>query len=308
MATSGITASVFERIAALDGTNYRSWAFALKMLLKAHELWEVIEDEEFGTLDEEAQKKKMETPKWKRKDQLALSNIALALKPSEQENIYNCTTAKEAWDCLKGLYEGKGAHRFLSLLKSIGAAKLEEGATMKAYIRDVRQTADQLSEMGTTLERAAVVGFVLNGLPEEYRYLVVSLEAQVQTISYEDLTARLTDEEKRVMPGVDSKGGLFDPEMVAANLARGGKPVFPGRKVAQRTCHNCGQLGHLARDCPDQQCTCCGMAGHGEGKCEVKKFQARNGGSSRKQYDASALLGIADEYDGRPAYSTIFGG
>src|SRR5579859_5150154 len=55
MATSGITASVFERIAALDGTNYRSWAFALKMLLKAHELWEVIEDEEFEMLDEEAQ-------------------------------------------------------------------------------------------------------------------------------------------------------------------------------------------------------------------------------------------------------------
>ena len=62
MATSGIMASVFERITALDDMNYRSWAFALKMLLKAYELWEVIEDEEFGTLDEETQKK-METLK-----------------------------------------------------------------------------------------------------------------------------------------------------------------------------------------------------------------------------------------------------
>jgi len=41
-----ITTSVFEWIAALDGMNYRSWVFALKMLLKVHELWEVIEDEE----------------------------------------------------------------------------------------------------------------------------------------------------------------------------------------------------------------------------------------------------------------------
>ena len=278
------------------------------MLLKIHELWEVIEDEEFETLDEEAQKKKMETPKWKRKDQLALSNIVLTLKPSEQENIYNCTTAKAAWNCLKGLYEGKGAHWFLSLLKSIGAAMLEEGAMMKTYIRDVWQTADQLSKMSTTLERAAVVGFILNELLEEYRYLVISLEAQVQTISYKDLTARLMDEEKRVMPGADSKGGLFDLDMVAANLTRGGKPVLPGRKVAQRTCHNCGQLGHLARDCPDQQCICCGMAGHREGNCDVKKFQVRNGGSSRKQYDASASLGIINEYDRHPAYSTIFSG
>jgi len=192
-ASGGITASMFERIAALDGTNYRSWAFALKMLLKAHELWEVIEDEEFDELSKEEKAKKMEAQKWKKKDQLALSNIALAIKPSEQENIYNCTTAKEAWDCLKELYEGKGTHRFLSLLKSIGTAKLEEGKAMKAYIQDVRQTVDQLSEMGTTLERAAVVGFILNGLPEGYCYLTVSLELQVQTISYQDLSARLTN-------------------------------------------------------------------------------------------------------------------
>src|SRR5271154_3096951 len=144
-ATNGsITTSVFERIAALDGTNYRSWAFALKMLLKAHELWEVIEEEEEEG-DEEGTQVRVSAKAekaWKREDQLALSNIALALKPSEQENIYSCTTAKEAWNCLKELYEGKGTHRFLSLLKSISAAKLEDGVAMKDYIRGIRQTAD----------------------------------------------------------------------------------------------------------------------------------------------------------------------
>ena len=47
------------------------------MLLKTHELWDVIEDEE---LDDEAKTKKMDTPKWRKKDQLTLSNIALTLK------------------------------------------------------------------------------------------------------------------------------------------------------------------------------------------------------------------------------------
>ena len=110
------------------------------------------------------------------------------------------------------------------------------------------------------------------------------------------------------MPGIDLKGGLFDLDMVAVNLTRGGKPVLPGKKVVQCTCHNCRQLEHLTRDCPDQQCTCCGMAGHGEGNCDVKEFQVRNGGLSRKQYDPSASLGIVNEYDGHPAYSTIFSG
>src|SRR5271154_6391703 len=99
MSTSSgsITTSVFERTAALDDTNYRSWAFSMKMLLKAHELWETVEDEEEATEGEKdtasvsgasAAKGKKPDAKWRKKDQLALSNIALAVKPSEQEHIY----------------------------------------------------------------------------------------------------------------------------------------------------------------------------------------------------------------------------
>jgi hypothetical protein len=80
--------------------------------------------------------------KWRRKDQLALSNIALALKPSEQERIYNCITAEDAWNSLKEMYEGKGTHRFSLLLKLLSTAKLKDDVKMKDYIRGVCQTAD----------------------------------------------------------------------------------------------------------------------------------------------------------------------
>ena len=246
------------------------------MLLKAHELWEVIEDEEDG--EEGKAKKLTDGPKGKKKDQLALSSIALALKPSEQEHIYSCVTAKAAWNCLKELYEGKGTHRFLWLLKSIAGAKLQEGVMMKEYIRGVRQTADQLAELGVKLEKAAVVGFILNGLPEGYHYLVVNLESQIEKISYEDLSARLMDEEKRMM-GRDRKLEVVDPDTVEAHLASGQKRIFPVRGQ-DRICHECGQLGHIARDCPerlkDVMCRCCGQMGHMERTCAVKKFQAKN--------------------------------
>lgn len=69
----------------------------MKMLLKARELWDVIEDE---TTNVEARASTSEgTPEggtrpqrnamWHKKDQLALSSIALSLKPAEQEQIYN---------------------------------------------------------------------------------------------------------------------------------------------------------------------------------------------------------------------------
>ena len=252
MSTSNgnITSSVFERISALDSTNYWSWAFSMKMLLKAHELWEIIEDDD----DEEETstgKVKRSDAKWRKKDQLALSSIALAVKPSEQQHLYNCGTAKDAWNCLKELYEGKGTHRFLSLLKSMSTAKLEDSVKMKDYIRNVRQTSDQLSELNVKLDKVAVVGFILNGLPEHYRYLVVNLESQVKTISYEDLSARLMDEEKRIMEkckmesqgsadlGLRNENQPVDPEMVAANLIKPKGPI----------CNKCKERGHIARYC-----------------------------------------------------------
>jgi len=79
----------------LDESNY-SLSFSMNLLLKARELWDVIEDEPSNV---RARKSTSEgTPEgpqpqrdavWHKKDQLALSSIVLPLKPAEQEQIYN---------------------------------------------------------------------------------------------------------------------------------------------------------------------------------------------------------------------------
>jgi hypothetical protein len=135
----------YEKITQLDGTNYRSWGFSMKMLLIGNELWEVIEEDEdeginiivLGTDkipeetgssssgsgsgsdngDDAVRAKAKATKEWKRKDKLALSYIGLTLQPHEQEHIYSCQTAKAAWIYLKEIYQGKGIHWFLALLK-----------------------------------------------------------------------------------------------------------------------------------------------------------------------------------------------
>ena len=294
--SASLTTSVFERISALDGTNYRSWAFSMRMLLKAHELWEVVGEDEDATETTEptaetsggGKREKRKDAKWYKKDQLALSNIALSIKPSEQEHIYNCSTAKEAWDCLKELYEGKGTHRFLSLLKSISTAKLLPGKTMKDYIREVRQIADQLTEMSVKFEKPAVVGFILNGLPETYRYLVVNLESQVQTIGYEDLSAHLIDEEKRT---IDIGGtALVNEDSVQGHLA--------GIKTHPKVCSQCKERGHFTRNCPKlsmSKCQWCGMRGHVENDCRIKEYQAEKCGTPKVSSLCAALFGGDDD-------------
>ena len=186
----------------MGATNYRSWSFSMKMLLKATELWDVIEDISTIKPRESITEGTPEGPQtqrdavWHKKDQLALSSIVLSLKSAEQEQVYDCQTAKEAWTHLQEVYKGKGMHRLLSLLKQLSTAQLEKYATsppgsntIKDYIRSMIQTADEVAAIGYKLDRPVVIAFILNGLPEAYRYLVVNLESQVDTISFSRFTS-----------------------------------------------------------------------------------------------------------------------
>lgn len=269
--SSELATSFFERIPAFDGTNYRSWSFSMKMLLKARELWEVIE-EPVAEGSSESPSGEKRGAKWHKKDQLALSNIVLALKPAEQEQVHDCKTAKEAWDRLQEVYQAKGMHRLLSLLKDLSTAQFEKymvgppGSGIKDYIRMMIQTADEITAIGYKLDRPVVVAFILNGLPEVYRYLVVNLESQIETISFQDLQARLLDEDKRIRERYDYENRPIDGG-IHGYIAKGCK-----RHVDQ--CEFCGKKGHTAERCyARRSCTSCGRKGHFEDNCWRKQQQ-----------------------------------
>jgi hypothetical protein len=275
---SDLALSVFERIPAFDGSNYRSWSFSMKMLLKARELWDVIEDE---TTNVETRESTSEgTPEggtqpqrnavWHKKDQLALSSIVLSLKPAEQEQVYDCQTAKEAWTHLQEVYKGKGMHRLLSLLKQLSTAQLEKYATsppgsntIKDYICSMIQTADEIAAIGYKLDRPVVIAFILNGLPETFRYLVVNLESQVDTISFQDLQARLLDEDKRIQEKdeVENKSTALNARY---------------KKPSEYYCDHCDKKGHTVERCFKKpgniRCGFCGRVGHNDNVCRARIY------------------------------------
>lgn len=262
--------SVFERIETLNGTNYRSWSFSLKMLLIARDLWEVIDPESVRPGDD----KKTAQASWDKKDRSVFATIALSMKPSEQEHIHGCKTAKEAWEHLEEVYQGKGMHRLLSLMKELAHASLPLGRdkAMKEYIRGVMQTADEIAEIGKDykLKDPIVMAFILNGLPHQYRYLVVNLESQLESISLQDLSSRLVDEECKI-------GTITLPSQTQESVYQGALARREGSSSLK--CNNCGRNGHLEEKCYDkgkERCGYCGNWNHTEDDCRTKDFQRRN--------------------------------
>src|SRR5271170_3875770 len=229
------------KIEPLQGSsNYRTWKFSIRMVLQARDLWEVVSGEEVKPGEETA------ALAWEKKERKALAIIALALSAAEKEHIIECTAPKAAWDILEKLYEGKGRNRKFMLLQelfrmSMGSEKMD------SYLRGVRERMSELSTIGLKLEEDVKLAIILNGLPERYRYLVVSLEKQ-EKIDFDDLTARLLEEEKKVDP-VEG---------------RGVKMALKFRKM-EGDCHYCGQQGHWKRDCP------------------VRKYREEKGQEDRKE-------------------------
>jgi len=232
------------KVDPLQGSaNYRTWKFSMRMVLQAKDLWEVVSGEE----DKPESGKAAEN--WEKKARKALASIALALSASEKEHIIDCITPKAAWDVLEKLYEGKGRNRKFMLLQELFRMSME-GEKMDSYLRAVREKMSELSTIGLRLEDDIKLAIILNGLPERYRYLVVSLEKQ-EKIDFDELAARLLEEEKKVDPGGNTG--------ITALLAK-------NRKADMRDCHYCGQEGHWKRDCP------------------VRKYRAKKGSEEHPKY------------------------
>ena len=117
-----------------------------------------------------------------------------------------------------------------------------EGESMDSYLRAVREKMSELSTVGLKLEDDIKLAIILNGLPERYRYLVVSLEKQ-EKIDFDELTARLLEEEMKVNPGAK-----MTALMSKKNLYSDG-----GFVEREYRCYGCGEVGHLKRDCPKRE-------------------------------------------------------
>ena len=221
------------KVEPLKGSaNYRTWKFSMRMVLQARDLWEVVSGEEVKPGGAEAA---AAAQAWEKKARKALATIALALSAAEKEHIIECTAPKAAWDILEKLYEGKGRNRKFMLLQELFRMSMSDlGEKMDVCLRAVKEKVSELAVVGLKLENDVKLSIILNGLPDRYRYLVVSLEKE-EKIDFDELTARLLEEEAKV-----------DPRAAAGTMAMAARKVY---KDPEDECHYCGQKGHWKKDC-----------------------------------------------------------
>ena len=169
MADTQLTGINFEK---LGNENYHSWKFSMKMYLVGKDLWEIVDGSETQPSEEDVEGRR----KFRKRANLALAAIGLAVQPNLQIYVRNCKTPTEAWDSLQGRFEKKTLAKKIFHRRELYHTRMHSGEDMTAHIDPIKTIAELLEAMDDPVSEKDLVMILMSSWPPEYHNLITRLE------------------------------------------------------------------------------------------------------------------------------------
>lgn len=224
-----MTASLLSSIEKLKGReNFTDWQFSMQTYLELEDLWDSVENGYKVENPVDATKKSANTK--------ARAKLILMLDPVNYVHVHNCTTAKDVWDKLISTFQDSGLTRKVSLLRTLITTKLSECDSVSDYVSKILSTVHKLNSIKFTLTDEWVGTFLLAGLPDDYRPMIMGLESSGVAITGDSIKTKLLQDVKMA---VHSDVKLSDD----------GSALY-AKKTWKPKCFSCNEYGHLSKSCP----------------------------------------------------------
>ena len=262
----------------LTSTNYTVWAMRMKIALKVHKVWEVIDP---GNKSEE-------------KNNLAIALLFQSIPEALTLQVGDLDTAKSVWDAIKARHIGAERvreARLQTLMAEFERIKMKDGDTIDMFVGRLSEITSKSASLGEVIEEPKLVKKFLKSLPrKKYIHMVASLEQvlDLNETSFEDIVGRMKAYEERVAEDEEDDIAVDQEKLMYANMdysqdgnsgnygrgrGRGGRGSWrgrgrgrsgsfqqqrdaykqgKGRDLSHITCFQCDKQGHYATECPDK--------------------------------------------------------
>ncbi|KAG7583121.1 GAG-pre-integrase domain [Arabidopsis suecica] len=243
----------------LTSTNYTVWAMKMRIALRVHKVWEVIET---NVVNDD-------------KNVIAMALLFQSIPEALVLQIGELDNAKKVWEAIKAKHVGaervKEA-RLQTLMAEFDRLKMKDSETIDGFSEKISEIASKAASLGETIESTKLVKKFLKSLPrKKYIHIVASLEQvlDLKNTSFEDIVGRLKTYEDRIDDVDDTQDDQTKLMYTNAetsynsdyrNRGRGGRGTYRGRgrgrnggrDLSQITCFRCDKNGHFASQCPDR--------------------------------------------------------
>src|SRR5579871_5656546 len=179
--------------------------------------------------------------------------IITSLQMSQVEHIRKLESPQEIWEKLKEVHEPQNRQHPLFLRRKFFTLKMQEGDSIQDYINKIKLYYDKLEVISGNLQEEDVLAVLLASLPESYKTLILTLEAQPEIIVKHIISHLLQEETRRKqgLPGSSkNEGEAYFIQKQNSNNKK--NPKGKGNSNIDKskdTCHACRKIGHWANEC-----------------------------------------------------------
>ena len=144
----------------LNTTNYTVWAIRMKILLKVHRVWEIVE-EETNVSD---------------KNDMAIALIFQSIPEALILQVGDLDTSKKVWDAIKARHLGADRvreARLQTLMAEFDRLKMKETETIDDFVGKLSEISSKFAALGENIEETKLVKKFLKSLPRK-KYIHIS--------------------------------------------------------------------------------------------------------------------------------------
>ena len=221
--------------------NFSTWAFAIKNLLLHEDLWEAIEPPAAAASTTSSGSGNGANNVDPRKDAKAKAKIVLTIDTKLYIHVQNELTAKDTWNKLRKLFEDDGLDRRVGLVSQLINTKLSNSKSTEEYVTNVMTICHKLTNAGLIVSDEWTGIFMLAGLPETYRPMIMSMESSGKVITADMVKTKLLQDVKPVSNESDEVALIADKKFKKKNFKQ---KRYYGNQQSQYHSNNVNNCGN----------------------------------------------------------------